>query len=58
MRIEIPHVLVEEHHDRLRDAAQAPSDPLVARVWAMLRRREPPAPIAWAPARELERLAA
>jgi len=42
MRIEIPHVLVEEHHQRLREAAQAPAAPLLAKLWAIVRRRQKP----------------
>jgi hypothetical protein len=55
--MEISSVLVQEHVQRLREAAQAPSKPLVSRVWAIVRRRQP-APVERIHARELERLAA
>jgi hypothetical protein len=62
MHIEIPQVLVDEHVDRLRDAAQAPTTPFVRRFWAMIRRRQQPAPTPWIPrrsaARQNDRLAA
>jgi hypothetical protein len=62
MHVEIPQVLVEEHVDRLREAAQAPATPFVRRLWAMIRRRQQPAPTAWIPpgsaARQNDRLAA
>jgi hypothetical protein len=62
MRIEITHVLVDEHVQRLREAAQAPAVPLAGRIWAVVRRRPQPAPTAWIPrsseAREIDRLAA
>jgi hypothetical protein len=58
MHIDISSVLVEEHRRRLSEAAQAPTMPIVARVWARIRgRREPVAPVRL-PAREVERLAA
>jgi len=40
--MEISRVLVEEHHQRLREAAQAPAAPLVAKLWAIVRRRRKP----------------
>jgi len=62
MHLEIPHVLVEEHVDRLRDAAQAPATPFVRRIWTMIGRRQQPAPTAWiarsSAARQSDRLAA
>jgi len=57
MHSEISSVLVEEHVQRLREAAQAPPKPLAAKVWAVLTRRQP-APVARIRARELERRAA
>jgi hypothetical protein len=48
MRIEITHeirhVLVDEHLQRLREAAQAPARPVVTRIWAIIRRRPEAAP--------------
>jgi hypothetical protein len=58
MLIDISDLLVDERRRRLSEAAQAPSNRLVARTWAVIRRRKRPQPQAWAPARELERLAA
>jgi hypothetical protein len=62
MRIEISEVLVAEHVQRLRDAAQSPTRPLVERVWAFVTRRPRPAGAVAIPsaseAREIERLAA
>jgi hypothetical protein len=43
MQIEMSKVLVDEHIDRLRHAAQAPSSPLARRVWAIVMRRTQPA---------------
>jgi hypothetical protein len=56
--IDISDLLVDERRRRLSEAAQAPSNRLVAMTWAVIRRRKKPQPQAWAPARELERLAA
>jgi hypothetical protein len=61
MRIEITQVLVDEHVQRLREAAQAPATPLVGRIWALVRRRSQATPPVWisrSEAREIERLAA
>jgi hypothetical protein len=58
MLIDISHLLVDERRRRLSEAAQIPSNRLVLRAWALIRRRERPQPPPWAPARELERLAA
>lgn len=58
MHTEISFVLVEDHRRRLRDAAQAPPPPALARLWARLRGREEPTPVVPLSVRELERLAA
>jgi hypothetical protein len=62
MRIEITQVLVDEHVQRLREAAQAPARPLAGRIWAIVRRSPRPASTASIPrsshAREIDRLAA
>jgi hypothetical protein len=58
MHIENSSVLVEEHHRRLREAAQTPMTPLVMRLWALLRRRRAAAPVVTLPAHDVERLAA
>jgi hypothetical protein len=58
MLIDISHLLVDERRRRLSEAAQAPAHHLVTSAWAVIRRRERPQPPAWAPARDLERLAA
>jgi hypothetical protein len=58
MHTEISTVLVEDHHRRLREAAQTPMPLLLVRLWARLRRREQPTPVVSLPARDVERLAA
>jgi hypothetical protein len=58
MHIEISTVLVEDHHRRLSEAAQTPMPSLLVRLWALIRRREQPAPVVSLPARDVERLAA
>jgi hypothetical protein len=58
MRFEIPREIVEEHHQRLRDAAQGPPPQLLARLWAFIRRGQEPAQVIPLPRREIERLAA
>jgi hypothetical protein len=58
MHYEMSSVLVEAHHRRLREAAQDPPSRLALRIWALLRRRRPPAPVVTLPARDVERLAA
>jgi hypothetical protein len=57
MHIEMSATLVEDHHRRLREAAQTPM-PLFTRLWALLGRRRPAAQVVSLPAREIERLAA
>jgi hypothetical protein len=58
MHIEISSVLIEDHLRRLSEAAQTPTMPFVARVWArVMRRTEPVVPVKL-PVREVERLAA
>jgi hypothetical protein len=49
---------VEARHRRLREAAQDPPPRVALRIWALLRRRRPPAPVVTLPARDVERLAA
>jgi hypothetical protein len=62
MRIEISELLVAEHVQRLRDAAQIPTSPLVERIWSFVSRRRRPAGAVGIPhaseAHEIERLAA
>jgi hypothetical protein len=58
MHFEHSSVLVEAHHRRLREAAQDPLPKVALRIWALLRRRRPPAPVVTLPARDVERLAA
>jgi hypothetical protein len=58
MHFEHSSVLVEAHHRRLREAAQDPLPRVVLRIWALLRRRRTPAPVATLPARDVDRLAA
>jgi hypothetical protein len=60
MRIEITQVLVDEHVQRLREAAQDPATPLAGRIWAIVRRRPQPPPARIVPraGREIDRLAA
>jgi hypothetical protein len=58
MYFEHSSVLVEAHHRRLREAAQNPPPWVALRVWALLRRRRPPAVVVTLPARDVERLAA
>jgi hypothetical protein len=43
MNVEISRLLVEEHVDRLRDAAQAPPGPLAMLVRKLFRRDAQPA---------------
>jgi hypothetical protein len=58
MHFEHSSVLVEAHHRRLREAAQDPLPRVVLRIWALLRRRRPPAPVVTLAARDVDRLAA
>jgi len=58
MYFEITREIVEEHHRRLRDAAQTPSPRLLARFLGLFRRDEAPAEVIPLPRREIERLAA
>jgi hypothetical protein len=58
MWVEPPSVLVEEHQNRLRHDAQAPTAHWLTRLWTLLRRRQGPAPVVSLPRREIERLAA
>ena len=58
MHVELTRVIVEEHHRRLRDAAQTPSPQLLARLLKLARRDQAPAQVISLPRREIERLAA
>jgi hypothetical protein len=58
MYFELTREIVEEHHGRLRDAAQTPAPRLLARLLALFGRDEAPAQVIPLPRRELERLAA
>jgi hypothetical protein len=62
MRIEISEVLVEEHRQRLREAAQPSTRPFASRLWAFVTRRpQPAATVGIRPgptAGEIDRLAA
>jgi hypothetical protein len=41
---EVRHVLMDEHVQRLREAAQAPARPLARRIWAIITTRRQAAP--------------
>ncbi|HEY7147818.1 MAG TPA: hypothetical protein VH420_00085 [Gaiellaceae bacterium] len=58
MYFEIPREIVEQHHERLRDAAQAPPPRFLVRLVALIRREREPAQVIPLSRRELERLAA
>jgi hypothetical protein len=58
MYFELTREIVEEHHRRLRDAAQTPSPRFLARLLTLARRNRTPAQVIPLPRRELERLAA
>jgi len=60
MYFEIPREIVEEHHLRLREAAQTPWSGLLGRLLELLRRSPEPEPaqVIPLPRREIERLAA
>jgi len=58
MYFELTRGIVEEHHERLREAAQTPPPRLLARLLALFRRDREPAQIIPLPRREIERLAA
>jgi hypothetical protein len=58
MYFELTREIVEEHHGRLREAAQTPSPRLLERLLALIRRDREPAQVIPLPRREIERLAA
>jgi hypothetical protein len=58
VHIEMSSVLVEEHHRRLREAAQDPAPRLAQRIWSLLGRRRLANPVVTLPDRDVERLAA
>jgi hypothetical protein len=58
MYFEITREIVDEHHRRLWDAAQAPPSGLLASFLALVGRGRRPAKVIPLPRRELERLAA
>jgi hypothetical protein len=58
MYFQITREIVEEHHWRLRDAAQTPSPQFLARFLRLIRRDPEPAEVIPLPRREIERLAA
>lgn len=58
MYFELTRVIVEEHHERLREAAQTPPPRLLARLLERFRRDQAPAQVISLPRREIERLAA
>jgi len=58
MYFELTRVIVEEHHRRLRQDAQAPPPHFLARLLGLLRRDQEPAQVIPLPRREIERLAA
>jgi hypothetical protein len=58
MYFEITREIVDEHHRRLRDAAQTPSPRLLRRFLGRIRRDQAPTQVVPLPRREIERLAA